>query len=382
MSSPTKIDWHFARRFGLIFGSTFLVALFFYELIILADFAPYLIRYEASLSASAAFMILLIPRSIEHTAPIATTLAIFLTITLAARAHELTVCQLAGASRARISAPFIAWIVLIGALSALNSEFLAARSTAMANKIYYEKIKGQPERATFSKYRFWLKGKDGSFVNFGAINDDRTKLSNLTIYRFDPGSSRVKERISAESAVARSDRWEARGYVSRSFDSDADRTEKIKRARSWLVPTQIISPADLGQVEARPDEMNFKEISTYIDELESSGYQSHLYRVERHIKIALPLVNLVLGLLAIALGFARVEKIGRVEAISASASVAVGILVCALFWFAFSTGIALGKHGAIAPSVGVYGAHFIALGAVAGVAFRSTRRRARSRGKN
>ena len=48
-------------------------------------------------------------------------------------------------------------------------------------------------------------------------------------------------------------------------------------------------PEDLSRVIKKPEEMSFKELFRYVQNVEAEGYDATTYRVDLQIKIALPL---------------------------------------------------------------------------------------------
>lgn len=339
------------REFLKIFLLSLVTLMVFYEMVVFLDMVGYFVKFGATTDMVARYMLFKIPMGAFHVTPICVLLASILTMGSMSRYSEITALRAAGMSLARISAPVIVASFIISMLSFLDSEKLFHLSARESNRIYYEEIKRQPRKGLFTSERIWYKADDGSIWNIGHLDTAKREVRDISIFRFDRQGTRLVSRLSAPFGKAGADGWELTGCVERTF-SDGGGFEETSNDKRFL-PGDIITEEDLKTAQLDPEEMNLEQMRAYIRDIKTKGYDHTRYTADMHAKIAFPLINLVMPLIAIPLGVRSSRRGG------AMIGVGVAVVTGALFWFMFSMGVAFGQTGKIAPWISVYGAHVV-----------------------
>jgi lipopolysaccharide export system permease protein len=106
-------------------------------------------------------------------------------------------------------------------------------------------------------------------------------------------------------------------------------------------------PQDFAKEIRKPDEMTFLELRDYVDRLRSSGAPVANYLVDLHLKLAFPLVNMIVVMIG-----APVATRLRLQ----SAALGFGLSVAIAFvYYAFMrSGQALGHSEALPPYVAAW----------------------------
>jgi lipopolysaccharide export system permease protein len=90
-----------------------------------------------------------------------------------------------------------------------------------------------------------------------------------------------------------------------------------------------------------PEEMTYAQLSGYVRELRRKGYEAWGYETDLHAKIAYPLLNILISMLAIPFAL-RSPRSGGVWR-----SIGLGLLVGFACWVVLSTSLSLGRKGVL-----------------------------------
>lgn len=350
-------DRYVLREFLRIFLLSLVTLLVFYEMVVFLDMVGYFVKFGATTDMVTRYMLFKIPMGVFHVTPICVLLASILTVGGMSRHSEITALRAAGMSLARISSPIIAASFVIGLLAFLDSEKLFHLSARESNRIYYDEIKRQPRKGLFTSERIWYKAGDGSIWNIGHLDAARREMRDVSIFRFDQQGTRLVSRTSAPFGKAGADGWALTGCVERTFGEGGSFEETA--SAKCVLSGDVITEEDLKKAQLDPEEMNLEQMRDYIRDIKTKGYDHTRYTADMHAKIAFPLINVVMPLIAIPLGVRSSRRGG------AMIGVGVAVVTGAVFWFMFSMGVAFGQAGKIAPWISVYAAHV--LFAVAGM---------------
>jgi lipopolysaccharide export system permease protein len=344
-------DRYVLREFLKIFLLSIVTLMVFYEMVVFLDMVGYFVKFGATTDMVARYMLFKLPMGVFHVTPICVLLASILTMGSMSRYSEITALRAAGMSLARISAPVIAASFVIAMLAFLDSEKLFHLSARESNRIYYEEIKRQPRKGLFTNERIWYKAGDGSIWNIGHLDTAKREIRDISIFRFDPQGTRLASRLSAPFGKAGADGWALAGCVERTFSAGGAFEEAIRD--KCVLSGDIITEEDLKTAQLDPEEMNLEQMRSYIRDIKTKGYDHTRYTADMHAKIAFPLINIVMPLIAIPLGVRSSRRGG------AMIGVGVAVVTGAVFWFMFSMGVAFGQAGKITPWISVYAAHVL-----------------------
>lgn len=320
-----------------------------------------LIRYQVGAAEVGRYYLLRLPGIFVAVAPVAVLLAVLITVSLRARTNELTAIFSSGISLWRAAAPLLAGCAAVSVLSFAASEWAVPPAERAAKEIGRGRMEAGRAAAQFSSNRYWLRTADA--IVSARVVDPKTGLLQGFQYLELDESFRLVRRIDARAAAfLGGTAWLLRDGRTRSFTGTGG-TQAFAEQR-FDFPATI---RGFLQGETTPAEMTWGALARYTAEARARGYDVGRYEVDLHAKISYPLLNVIVGLLAIPVALRAPRSGGLWRSIGA------GLLVGFACWAVLSASLALGRRGALPPLAAAW-LPDIAF-ALAGVALLGTTRR-------
>jgi LPS export ABC transporter permease LptG/LPS export ABC transporter permease LptF len=319
----------FLRNFAIVLIT--LVVLFviftFFELI--GD----IIRYRTPLVVVGDYLLNLIPFILYNVTPLCSLIAVLVTFGTLNRTSELTAMKATGTSLYRIVAPVLLVATLISAaLFVFDEAYLPnanRRQEALLNQ-----IKGKPAQTYLRPDRKWMSGQTSGeseptrIFYYQFFDTDQDSFANLTVFEFQPGTFNLTRRIFAQSAHwdDKVDRWVFENGWQRTFNGEAVASYQPFTLSSF--PEIREQPSYFKKEDRQSQEMSYTELSSYIDDLKQSGFDTMRLRVQLDRKIAYPLITLVMAILAIPFSLLAGKR-GSIAGMGAALGLAIAYWVVA-----------------------------------------------------
>jgi LPS export ABC transporter permease LptF/LPS export ABC transporter permease LptG len=371
---PLILDEYIMRAFGtnfvLILATFWIILTIFTFFELIGD----IIRNRTPLVTVGDYLINLTPFILYHVTPLCVLVAVLVTFGALSRSSELTAMKAAGVSLYRIVLPVIALAAVIAvSLFAFDEVYLPAanrRQEALRNI-----IKGKPAETFLHPDRKWISGQPPTPSSLGAprldsetwdskithttatqpirifyyqfFDPDRNVFANLTVFEFDPATFALERRIFAASARwdGRVDRWLFENGWARTFSGDTIATYTPFVLTTF--PAIKEEPQYFKKEDRQSQEMSFAELTTYIDDLRQSGFDTRKLNVQLDLKLAYPAIALVMALLGMPFAFSTGKRGGV-----AGFAVAIGIAV--LYMGASSLFEAMGDVGMLPSALAAW----------------------------
>jgi LPS export ABC transporter permease LptG/LPS export ABC transporter permease LptF len=322
----------YATNFSIVlfsFSTLFLIFTFF-ELI-----GP-IFRNRTPLFTVGEYLINLIPFILYNVTPLCALVAVLVTFGALNRSSELTAMKSSGISLYRIIAPVLFVTLLISAGLFVFDEFYLPNANRRQEALL-SVIKDKPAQTFSRPDRQWISGQTNNngeparIFYYQYFNVEKNSFDNLTVFEFDPATFTLQRRIFAASAS-----WDPRvnNWV---FDNGWQRAfsgETIASYQPFTVATfpEIREQPSYFKKEYIPSqEMNYGELSRYIDDLKQSGFETKRLSVQLNKKIAYPLITLVMAILAIPFALSMGKK-GSLTGIATAIGLAITYWVIALIF--------------------------------------------------
>jgi LPS export ABC transporter permease LptG len=320
----------YATNFAIVLSSFSILFLIFtfFELI-----GP-IFRNRTPLITVGEYLINLIPFILYNVTPLCALVAVLVTFGTLNRTSELIAMKSSGISLYRIITPVLVVTVLISAgLFAFDEVYLPAANRRQEALLSI--IKDKPAQTFSRPDRQWISGQTNNageparIFYYQYFNAEKDAFDNLTVFEFDPATFTLQRRIFAASA-----QWDPRvnNWI---FDNGWQRTfagETIATYQPFTVATfqEIKEQPGYFKKEYIPSqEMSYNELSTYINDLKQSGFDTKRLSVQLNKKIAYPLITLVMAVLAIPFALSMGKK-GSLAGIATAISLAITYYVVAL----------------------------------------------------
>jgi len=298
------------------------------------------IDHEAAARDVVLFYVYGVPYTLVLTLPIAMLLASLMVVGQLGRTGELVAMLSAGVSFLRVMLPVFLLALLVSGATYLLAEYVMPESLERKEITYEEHIKGRDIRrvANQRKRDVTYVGRDGRLYYVKTVDTARGVLRDVVIQRFDE-NRRLVERIDAREAVHSPPAWLFRhGYIRRGMP-DAEIAAPFRNLWVTGLPE---TPDDFLSPEPDPMNMGRSELGQYIERLRASRARTRTFEVNYHLKIAYPLINLIIVILGSSLSV-RIRRSGW--ALGLGLSMFIGFAYYAFIRF----GQALGQSGALPP---------------------------------
>jgi lipopolysaccharide export system permease protein len=230
-----------------------------------------------------------IPESVFFVIPAAVLFATVFTIGAATRHSEIAAAKASGISFYRFILP-----LFLGAVLAAGLDLGVGELVPRANRRRSELLQAEAYRPGNNRYNFTYVGEEGRLYKVNALAVDSSLISGVQIVRKGTGPEYPTYLLTAEHGRydAQQGVWrlhngtlnvfpDTSGDLAIAFDSVSDRHMNER-------------PEDLTEREKAPQEMDYKELGRFISAMERSGANVAGLRVERMLKLAIPLTCVII----------------------------------------------------------------------------------------
>ncbi len=282
------------------------------------------------------------PEKIVQILPVAVLLATFLALGQLNKFGELAAMRSAGLSLLRILAPVFATAVLLTAGVFAFNEFVVppanqARDRTLRQDI--ERVQGEPitERGNVT-----YLGEGGRVFLMRLYLIRERRMHEVSLQEFRQGE--LVRRIDAAEGTWNGSEWVFTSGIVRTFEGGAEQARPFGR----MTVTGIAErPEDFAREERSPAQMSWSELRRYVVRLRASGARVSGHLVDLHLKLALPLVNLIVVMIGGSIAT-------RLRSQSAALGFGLSITIAILYYAFVRLGQAFGHTGGLPPYVAAW----------------------------
>lgn len=285
--------------------------------------------------------------------PIAALLAALFSLGQLSRHMEVTAAMAGGVHPWRVVSPLLTTGVLLSVLTWGLGETLMPWANRQVKNLWDVQIRQLTSRRETNFSNVTASGPD-VFYSIGYLDLKEGKMENAVIDRIGPDGP--TQQWVAQGGVWTPDGWRLFKGTERFFQkgNELSGQKLFKETQTALME----KPEDLVPKDARPEEMNLRELGQHIRRQKMLGIDSRKSEVERYMKTAMPWSNLIILILGIPFSFNK--RAGKVRA------VAVALGVAFAYFGLMQVGRAVGMRPWCPPLAGAWMANtiFLVLGAV------------------
>jgi len=272
------------------------------------------------------------------------------------RHSEVTAAKASGISFYRMIMP-----IFLGALLACGLDLALGEVAPITNRRRSELLREDKESIGSNRYNFAFAGEYGRVYKAFELRTDSGRLRTLQIERKGSGPSYPTYLLTADSANYRPGRgmgqWTLHhGELHVISDTGTDLTVSFALARDKHF---VERPIEMMTKAPDPHNMRYAEITRFIKAIERSGGDANLSRVERALKIAVPVTCLIIALFGAPLATSTQRGGGAY-------GIAVSLATTMIFLLMIQLTRAIGGKGVIPPDLAAWipGAIFALMGFV------------------
>ena len=282
-----------------------------------------------------------IPESMFMVLPAAVLFATVFSIGTFTRHSEITAAKASGISFYRLALPIFA-----GALLAALVDLALAEVVPVTNSRRNDLLAEDKFRGTTTRYNFAFAGEGGRVYKVGTLNTTQRALDWVQIERRGTGIDYPTMIIAAEKASwTPAEGWTLRkGEVKLITDSTPDFAMSFASMRDNRFAER---PTDMMAKPRSPQEMRYRELTRFIRSLERSGGDANQLRVERALKIAIPVTCIIIALFGAPLATST-QRGGTAYGVGISLGVTV------VFLMLVQLTKAIGSKGLMPPDVAAW----------------------------
>ena len=293
------------------------------------------------------FLLYKIPLIITQILPVSTLIAVIVMFSLMKKNNEITAMKASGISLFEISKPVIFVSILVAAIMFLFSELIVPYTSSRSNEIWNIEVKKKDPARFYGHDHIWYKGNDALYL-IRRFDNKRNVMLDLSLYFFDKSFQLVK-RIDARKGIWTGHYWKIQeGIVQEANDDGGYSLMKFDEIEIELPegPEVFVRPV------RKPEEMSYWQLKRYAERVRVEGYDDTEYLVDMNIKLALPLVNLLMVLIGIPVALG-IKRGGTPLAVS------LGVGFCFLYLIHLGFLRSLGLSGMLPPGLAAWSANVI-----------------------
>ncbi len=293
--------------------------------------------HHAAFSLIARYYLYRLPEWLVQVLPIALLMATFLSLGQLNKFGELTAMLTSGRSLMGILAPVLAVSVAATLLSLALGESVVLETNRQRDEIYDQELQGMRREPVTERADVTYLGEGGRIFYMRLYLVGEKRMHEVSLQEFRAGA--LVRRLDAAEASWDGKRWVFSSGFLREFRDNRERVKAFDRMAVNGIEEQ---PADFAKETRNPAEMNFFELWSYVQKLHASGARVANYLVDLQVKLAFPLVNLIVVLIG-----APVATRLRLQ--SAALGFGLSIVISFCYYALLRTGQALGHAGVLNP---------------------------------
>lgn len=339
------IDRYIAKLFIAFFlgGLSVFVVLF-----VTVDFMTNISRYGAPGSSVARYYALFVPGIAYQMMAVSCLLGTIFTLSTLNKNNELVALFSTGMSLARVSTPILVLVVVISSVSFWLNDRLLPTINQKKSYIEYVEIKKKPGLySTVKSDKIWYRSGN-ILYNIKTLSAETNTAQGLTMYYFD-SAWRLIQMITAKSVKLEGQSWTLSNGAVTLFTNDPKGTN-VPMTQNFQAKTIAVSEdtGDIQKSAQSTDTLSVKELKRYIDRNKAAGLETLRYEVDFQAKFSFAFAAFVMSFLGIPFSATKARQGGT------AINIGITILLAFGYYAAYSSGITLGRHGALPPIMAVW----------------------------
>jgi lipopolysaccharide export system permease protein len=281
------------------------------------------------------------PESMFMVLPAAVLFATVFSIGAFTRHSEITAAKASGVSFYRIAMPIFAGAILAALADLALGEIVPVTNARRNDLLAEDKFRG-----TTTRYNFAFAGEGGRVYKVGTLNTVANTLDLVQVERRGRSVEYPTMIIAAERAT-----WDAAGgwrLTNGEVKLISDSTPDFALTYGAMRDNRFVErPTDMMAKPRSPQEMRYRELTRFIRSLERSGGDANQLRVERALKIAIPVTCVIIALFGAPLATSTQRG-------GAAYGIGISLAVTVIFLMLIQLTKAVGSKGLMPPDLAAW----------------------------
>jgi lipopolysaccharide export system permease protein len=287
------------------------------------------------------------PYIIIQMIPVATLIATVVLFRSMKNNREIMALKASGVNIIDIARTAIVISLMTSIFIFVFSELVVPYTSSKSNEIWNVEINKRDPSKIYGSDQIWYKTTDAIYwiKHFDSL---KNMMEDPTIFIFDKNFKPIK-KIEAKRGIWKDGSWKFEKGIIQELQPDGEYSNKYFDTLAMNIPE---TPDTFKKGRKQSEEMSYRQLKKYSEEVKNGGYDNTGYRVEMAVKIAFPLISLVLALLGISIALEL--KTGGMPL-----AVAAGIGLSFLYLVILSVSKALGLSGILPPFLAAWTANLL-----------------------
>jgi lipopolysaccharide export system permease protein len=303
------------------------------------------ISFKPSIDSIIMFYATQLPNIIYQVIPMASLLTVVIVYTVMSRNNEISSLLTTGIGPITIVKPSVIIVVLLSIAHFMLGEYIVPAAN-MKNAILDAEI--HHTRMSLSNdlkvNNMWFKSGNNIY-RVGLFIPWLKTIKDITVYSFSNENSVLIKRVDINYATWDNGMWKAKDIYIRNFIGEEQVGYDFSDSANITLPFML---SDLMHTGKTPDEMNYRELKSYIKKLKEEGYSYAPYDVDLNSKVSYPLSSLFVILLVIPFSLKKRKTSGIMLAFGVS--LAIGFS----YWIIMAFSMSLGNSSILSAPVAAW----------------------------
>ncbi len=346
---PGILDRYIIRKYLGIFLLGFVSMLAVFVIITFFDRIDSIYEHNKPLALFFSYLWYKIPEFVHLILPMSALIATLLSLGLLTKFNEITAMKACGVSLYRTVLPVLMLAVVVSFVSFYLQENILPSTNRKAEEVW-NVVEDRPPRYISRVDRRWVIGRQRDRIfHYRQIDTIASVFHQITIFDIDPRTWTLGRRVFAEKAsllegeLMLSNTWrrDFEGGLPVSFDQQDRMILPVSEDMSYFL-----------KESKEPSQMDFNELSAYIQRSEEQGFETMRFKVDLHSKLAFPLVSLIMVLVGIPFAFSMGKR-------GALVGIGLAMIIVVVYWVALSVFRSMGYAGLLNPLLAAWGPNLI-----------------------
>ncbi len=331
-------------QFAMPFGVSLLAFAVVFVVIDLVDRLSAFMDRSVGLGAILSYYLCYLPYVVVLVLPMAVLLAGLFCMGGLIQRGELLAMKSAGVSLYQVVIPLQVLALGISILAAAMADQVVPRANRARAKI--EQPRGSAIGPQSIRMQIALRDTGARVLSMGEYDAIAMQGRQVVLDKYEGGQ--LIARVRAEKAVWASTEWHFMDGDQRVFGERAF----YRAFRVWAAKDVTLTPEDFARDVLPEDQMTYSELTDFIRRKARNGSQTLRESVARHMRLAFPFANFVIGLFGLPMA-SRMRRTGR------PIQIGMCLLICFAFYGCIQLGRAMGWNDVLPPVWGAWGANAI-----------------------
>ena len=279
--------------------------------------------------------------------PVATLISVIILLCIMKKNNEIMALKANGLNMLRLFQSIIILSLCICVINLLFSELIVPYTSSRSNEIWDIEVEKQDPSLFYGTDQIWYKSSDA--IYWIRYFDARTKIMrNPTFYFFSKDFHLIK-KIDGKKGI-----WKDRAWIIEEGiiqKARGDGSYELKKFDDLLLKIPETPDTFVRRIK-QPEDMSYLQLKKYSDRVRNEGYDNTRYLVDLNMKLAFPLISLVLTLLGIPIAL-KLKRGGIPLAVS------LGVGLCFLYVVVMSFSRSFGLSGILPPVLAAWTANLL-----------------------